>query len=578
MSENHSNNPSPPPPDGEQRQLSRRGLLKLSFVGGGALLMGPGFLAACSSDTGGTSSSNTTSAAGGGSTTAAGSSTAGGSTGGGTSSSGTAAPSSTSGGGGGGGGSITVGVVDDIANFDPYNDVGENFIILENLNTQMIFYDDKLQASPGALTKWEMSSDKSQITLTLRDDLKLQTGKVWNADDLVQGFKRAQDAEEGQQLNGPMAIVKDYKKTDDHTVVMTFTTPVAEGTVTDLLEMFPAMDSANNNSAYLATKPASGGPFQLKARDPGNTVTASRFPDYWNASNVFLDEVQFKIFGDSNSMVAALQSGDVDVIVNFPPTNAAQLKDEFTILQGFPGALVDCLRFNIFKPPYDKIEMRQAIARAIDRERIVKEVYFGYSQPLYLPWGPNSPATDPAYAQSQSYDLDAAKALWEKAGSPKGGEAMILGSSSTQVQMMQIIQQSLQQIGFQVDIEPVDAATNTKRYYDLDFGMTFNGLGNTSKNDPTRITTNSIFRTEQNVILKDKVPQEYIDGIAAARKALTPEAQKAAYDTLNKVITTQAFAISIDVIPYLFAHKKSLTGVGRTADNWLVLEGAKKTS
>jgi peptide/nickel transport system substrate-binding protein len=239
---------------------------------------------------------------------------------------------------------------------------------------------------------------------------------------------------------------------------------------------------------------------------------------------------------------------------------------------------VDCLRFNIFKPPFDKIEMRQAIARAIDRERIVKEVYFGYSQPLYLPWGPNSPATDPAYAQSQSYDLDAAKALWEKAGSPKSGEAMILGSSATQVQMMQIIQQSLQQIGFQVNIEPVDAATNTKRYYDLDFGMTFNGLGNTSKNDPTRITTNSIFRTDQNVILKDKVPQEYIDGIAAARKALTPEAQKAAYDTLNKVITTQAVAIAIDVCPYLFAHKKSLTGVGRTADNWLVLEGAKMTS
>lgn len=535
MSEMHQIDQAATQPIGGERRLrSRRDLLKMSLLGGGALIVGPGLLAACGS--GGTPK--------GGS-------------------------------GGGGGGSITVGVVGDILTFDPYQDESQNFIILQNLNTQMIDYNDQLAASPAALTKWEMSSDKTQMTLTLRDGVNLQTGKVWTADDLVESLHRAADPNQGQQLNGPMDIVKGYHATDPHTVVLTFTQPVAEGTATDLLEMFPAMDAADNNDKFLATKPASGGPFRLVSRNPGNTVTVARYADYWNASNVFLDNVTFQIFGDNNSMVAALQSGSIDLIYNFPPVNAAQLKSNFTILQGFPGALVDCLRFNLFEPPWDKIEMRQAVARAVDRDRIVKEVYFGYSQPLYLPWGPNSPANDPSYKTKNSYDLTAAKSLWRQAGSPASGQALMDGSDSTHVQMMQIIQQSLSQIGFNLKLQTVDTTTLTNRYYALQFGMMFNGLGNTSKNDPTRITTNSIFRTTDNVILKNKLPQKYVDGIKAAQAALTPEAQKKAYAILNQVISTDAFAIPICTIPTLIGYKKSLTGVGRTVDNWLILEGAK---
>lgn len=517
---------------GGDRMLSRRSMLKLSLLGGGALIAGPGLLAACST--------------------------------------------SSSGGGSGSGGSqdITVGVVGDIVNFDPYYNGTVDFILLQNLNTFLIDYTDSLKPVPAALTSWTISSDHTQVTLKLRPDLKLQTGKTWTADDLVQGFKRAEDPTEGQQLNGPMSIVKSYKATDSHTVVLTFTQQVPDLLITDLLESFPAVDSAHNNSKFLATKAASGGPFQLVSRDPGNTVVISKWPDYWNAKDVHLNKVTFRIFDNADAMVGALQSGALDAIYSMPAKNASQLKDQYTIIKGYPGALVQCLRINLNTPPWNNIKLRQAMSRALDRQRIAKEVYFGYSLPLYLPWGPNSPANDPSYAQSNSYDLKVAKQLWQEAGSPPGAEAIAAGSDAESLQTLQILQQSLKQIGFNLKITTMDLATFDKRLLAGDFGILLGGIGNSSKS-PSRIDTNSIFRITDNPVLKDNVPQEYIDAIKASEQAITPDQAKAAYAKLNKVITEQAFGIPVCDMPTLIATKKSLTGVTRDVDNRLVLEGAK---
>lgn len=539
--------------------LSRRGLFKLSLAGG-ALIVGPGLLAACGS--GGTGTG------GGGSGAPTGST---GPTNGGTSSG--PAPGGTTTPGGGGSGTITVGAVGDISDFDPYKILGNNFIILSNLNTFLIDYDDSLKPSPSALTKWELNADHTQVTLSLRPDLTLQTGKTWTADDLVAGFKRAANPDEGNQLYGPMAIVKSYTASDDHTVVLTFTQPVAELLVTDLLESFPAMDAAGNSNAALATKADSGGPFALVSRDPGNDIVVGRFDKYWDAANVHLDTVTFRIFSDADSMVAGLQSGAVDVIYDFPPKNAAQLKDEFTILEGYPGALVDCLRMNPNRPPFDNIKLRQAISHSLDRERIVREVYFGYGGPLYLPWGPNSPATDPAYKQKNAYDLDLAARLWREAGSPSGATALADGADALRLQMLQILQQDLKQIGFDLTIESKDLQTYNQEIVTGKFAIAFNGLGNTSKS-PSRIATNSIFRTVNNVVLGAKLPQEYVDAIHASEQAVTPETAKAAYAKLNEVISTQAFGVPVCVQPTLIGIKKSVTGVARTVDNWLVLKGA----
>lgn len=520
--------------------ISRRSLLKRSLVGGGALIAGPTLLAAC-----------------GGSSTSSSASTA---------ASGLAKNQN-----------ITVGVVGDIVGYDPYYDGTPNFILLQNLNTFLVNYDDQLNPLPAALTSWDINSTSDQVTLHIRPGLKLQTGNTFTAADLVQNFAKAANPTLGQQLNGPMSVVKSYKATDNLTVVLTFTQPVSHEYITDILESQPAVDAADNTTAYLASKPASGGPFQLVSREPGTNVVISRWPGYWDAKDVYLDQVTFRIFGSSSSMVSALLSGAVDAIYNMPASYAAQVKSNFNIVQGYPGALVQTVRINTNTPPWNNIKLRQAVARAIDRNRIVQEVYYGYSQPLYLPWGPHSPANDPSYATKNSYDLAAAKQLLKEAGSPSGAEALADGSDSDALTMLQIMQQSLKQIGFNLTITTLDNATFDTRLLAGEFGILLGGIGNSSKS-PSRIDTNSIFRITDNPVLKNNVPPAYINAIQASMRAVTPAAAQAAYAQLNQVISEEAFGIAVCTIPYLTATKKTLVGVTRDVDDRLVLQGAKVVS
>jgi peptide/nickel transport system substrate-binding protein len=371
-----------------------------------------------------------------------------------------------------------------------------------------------------------------------------------------------------------MAIVKDYQKTGDYTVELTFTSPVAELLVTDLLESFPIVDKDKNTSDALASKPASGGPFQLDSRDPGNNVVISRWPDYWNAGQVTLDKATFRIFDNDDSMVSALQAGEMDVIYSFPARHAVQLKDQFTIIEGYPGALVDCVRINTNVAPFDNIKLRQAIARSLDRQRIIDEVYFGYGDPCFLPWGPNSPANDPAYEQKNSYNLDEAKKLLDASGAPKSAEALADGSNSDALQMLQILQQSLKQIGFDLKINTLEAQAFRQKLLAGEFGLLFGGIGNSSKS-PSRVATNSIYRTVDNPVLKDKTPKAYIDAIAATENAITPVATKKAYADLNEVLSTECFAIPVCTHITLTACKKNITGITRDVDDRLVLEHAK---
>ncbi len=480
--------------------------------------------------------------------------------------------------GGEGGGSgevppqeLTVGVVTDIASFDPYYNGTVNFILMQNINEFLIDYDDELNPLPAALTEWEFSDDLTSVVLTLRPDVQLQTGKVWTADDLVYGLERAADPARGQQLSSPMAIVENFEKVADDQVELTFMNAVNESLVTDLLQSFPIVDADHNDEEFLATQAASGGPFQVESRSPGTDVVITKWPEFWDAENVTLDKATFRVFDNEDSMVSALQAGEMDLIYGFPARHAAQLEGQFEILEGYPGALVDCIRFNTNIAPYDHLELRQAIARAVDRQRIVDEVYFGYGQPLFLPWGPNSPANDPAYAEINSYDLEAASQLLQQSGAPMTAEALADGSNSGALQMLQIIQQSLSEIGFDLKITTLEAQAFRQRMLAGDFGMLFGGLGNSSKS-PTRVGTNSIYRTVDNPVLKDKVPQDYVDAVARAESAGSDEEAKQAYDALNEVLSREAFAIPICSNVTLIAHKPTVNGVARDVDDRLMLD------
>ena len=466
------------------------------------------------------------------------------------------------------GGTVTVGTAVDIINFDPYQQTTNALLVLRLLNSWLLTYDEELEPVPDALESYEISDDRVTCRLVLRKDVTFVTGKTMAAEDVVYAFERAMDPETGGNLAGPSAILKGVEA-DGEDVVLTFQQPTNTSLIEDLLVGQPVLDKDANNDESLAKGPGSAGPYTVKEWRPGESLTLTAVPD-WYGGEIANDEVEIRVYTDTNAQVSALASKAIDIAVYVPPRDAARLKDQMEYLDSYPGAATMLLRVSAANAPFDDKSVRQAMQHAINRQRIVDEVLYGFGGPALLPWGPKSPAQDPAYDDDLSYDLDKAKKLLSESGA-KSGKALVNGSDPVSIAVMQIIQADLKTIGFDLQIDQIDAATFQDRLVAGDFGVVLGQMGGGQLSLP-RIVQNSLFRLSNNPLWKDgKPPADYVEAI----RALTTEEEEAAvakaYTLLNDTIVDQAWSIGAYYVPQIFMYSSEVTGVARDHQNSLVL-------
>ena len=260
----------------------------------------------------------------------------------------------------------------------------------------------------------------------------------------------------------------------------------------DLLQAMAIIEPAAMDS--LKNRGSGTGPFKFVEWVPGDHTTLERNTAYWNQGAPWADRVVFKVFSDSDAMVAALQSGICDLIIAVPPKDTARLAKEFNMVRGTPGALTYEVRVNGAKPPFDKKEARQALHYAIDRQGIVNNVLFGVSEPTVLPFSRNSPAYDRSTLAKYPFDLKRAKEMLDKAGLAGGrAECLTLPQFPELPAISQVLKADLAKIGFTLDIVVQDSTLYYKRMLGGDFQLCPSFSGNTQKY-PTRVALNSIYR------------------------------------------------------------------------------------
>jgi peptide/nickel transport system substrate-binding protein len=287
-----------------------------------------------------------------------------------------------------------------------------------------------------------------------------------------------------------------------------------------------------------------------------------------------VDRVVFKVFGDSDAMVAALQSGICDVVVSLPPKDVARLSKEFNLVRGHPGALTYELRVNPTRPPFNKKEARQALLYAMDRKAVVDNVLFGVSQPAVLPYSRASAAYDPSALTKYAFDLKKAKELLDRAG-VKGArvECLALPQFPELPAIGQIIKADLAKVGVEVELVILDSTQYYKRLLGGDFTICTSFSGNTQKY-PTRVSLNSIYRPANNPVWGNDVPKAYLDALAEATSTIDPAKQKVAFGKLNAALLDEAWVISIAYRQSVFGLAKHVDGFAYTVDDMAVLEGA----
>lgn len=324
---------------------------------------------------------------------------------------------------------------------------------------------------PGLAESWEISDDGKVYTFKLRTGVKFHDGADFSADDVKFSIDRAMAEDSVNPQKGLYSAIEKVEVVDPATVVVTLKHP--QGAFLwnmgwgEAAIVSPA--SADGNKE----KPIGTGPFKFENWAKGSSITLVKNPDYWG-EEVALDKAEFRIIPDAAAAVPALLSGDVHAFSNMPAGDALpQIESDprFKVVIGSTeGETV--LATNNKKEPFDKLEVRQAIAHALNRDEIIAGTPPGLGVPIGSHFAPHHPAYVDLTG-TYPYDPEKAKELLAQAGFPDGFSATLkLPPPGYARDGGQIIASQLRQVGINLEIIPLEWAdwlsqVFTDKNYDL---------------------------------------------------------------------------------------------------------------
>ena len=330
----------------------------------------------------------------------------------------------------------------DANSMDPYTR-SETFLLTftQNIYDPLVRRNRELKVEPALAEKWEQP-DARTWRFHLRHNVKFHGGEPFTADDVVFSYQRATGP--GSQINAYFQAVVDVKKIDDYTVdfLTREPNPIFLEEITAWVIMSKAWCEAHNatqaadltkSSENFATRNTNGtGPFILALREPDRRTQLRNNPNWWDKPEHNLTDVTFNVIGNAATRVAALLSGDVDMIYTVPPQDMDRLArtqglkllvapELRTIFLGFDVSRPELLKSDVKgKNPFQDKRVRQAFYQAIDVNAIKQRVMRNQSRPTSLMYGPGVNGFNVATDVRYPYDPEAAKALLAEAGYPNG--------------------------------------------------------------------------------------------------------------------------------------------------------------
>jgi len=331
----------------------------------------------------------------------------------------------------------------ELKSLDPYTlNESTTHAHLGHVYEGLVERDKDLKIIPALAESWE-TPEPTRWRFHLRKGVKFHNGDPFTADDVVFSAERVRAP--GSNLLNRLPADAKVVKIDDYTVdfILSSPNPILLGQWDVWYIMDKKWAEANNAVAptpAAATTPsyaslhANGtGPFMIDSHQPGVKTVFKANPNYWQKPQHNLKEIVFTPIASAATRVAALLSGEVDVIEPVPiqdiqrvnaSSNATVLAgpELRTIFIGMDQSRDELLFSNVKgKNPFKDIRVREAFYKAIDAELIKTRVMRGLSTPSALMVAPELYPLSKEFTRPKS-DLDGAKKLLTEAGYPNGFE------------------------------------------------------------------------------------------------------------------------------------------------------------
>jgi len=325
---------------------------------------------------------------------------------------------------------LTVAIPAGPTTLDPINAVTHDPLVL----TQCMFENLVLYDADGVLRPQlakalpEISADKLVYTFDLRDDVQFHNGQQMTAEDVKYSFDSMADPKRNAARRGAFSRIDKVEIDSPTRVRVHLKEPYGPWVYfpTKYMGIWPKDSREKLGDEHFKLHPTGvgTGPGMFEEWRPNEYVSLKRNPHYWQPNLPHWERLVVKIVPEDATRVAYLLTGQADIIGAPPPREFAQLKTRKGITGDARPSLGgwSVMLCNNQKPPFDDINFRKAIAYAIDRHSISKDVFFGLVDPATVPAPPGSWWYDSAADHIITYDLDKARDYLKKSRYPNGAE------------------------------------------------------------------------------------------------------------------------------------------------------------
>lgn len=317
-------------------------------------------------------------------------------------------------------------VVSKVSDFDSFNqfvstDYDSGQVLRYMLFMPLVRLNAEMEYEPYLAESFEESEDGRTLTFRIREGVTWHDGAPVTADDVVWSMEMYMDPDMAYANLQYFQFVDAVEKVDDRTVAVHFNAPHSDA-LADFLEweamprhLLQDVSAADMRTAPFNRNPVGNGPFRFVSWTANQQAVFEANPDFV-LGRPHLDRVVFRVIPEQTAELTELLTGRVDMIRAVQPSESQRVEASRGVrLITYPSRSYTFLAWNTEDPLFEDARVRRALTLAIDRQRIVDALLFGYgtvavTDVLPFQWQFDE-ALDP-----WEFDAEQARALLEEAG------------------------------------------------------------------------------------------------------------------------------------------------------------------
>lgn len=477
---------------------------------------------------------------------------------------------------------LRIGLEDDPDVLDP--DQSRTFvgrIVYTALCDKLFDISPELDIVPQLATEWSFSEDGKALTMKLREGVTFHDGEPFNAEAVKANIERSLNLPESRRKS-ELTSVENVEVVGPYEVRINLKQPDVTllATLADRAGMMISPKAAEAAGVDFGANPVCSGPFKFERRVQQDRIVLSKFEDYWNADEIFFDEVVYLPIPDTTVRLANLKSGDLDMIERLAATDVTNAEADPGIdvaratSLGYEGMTVNVGNGPRAETPIGQDKrVRQALSAAIDRNALNQVVFGGQFEPGNQSVPPNNPYYAADFPVPER-DVERAKQLLEEAGvqTPLTVEVQV-PNNPVQMQVMQVIQAMAAEAGFDIQLVAKEFATLLQEQTAGNY--TVSQIGWSGRADPDgNIHT---FVTCGGGINDSKYCNEEIDRLLnEARTVADAEERKRLYAQAAEILQEDLPIIYLYHEARLYGLDDAIEGFTAHPDGMIRLEGVKR--